>query len=379
MFKEISLIKDGKTKRFSSWDTTGRNNDYWIIPPGKSAILADIKGPGKITHIWMTQRNHYRECLLKITWDDADYPSVCVPLGDFFCLGHGIVNSFQSIFFTASTRHNNKFSAGCALNCYLPMPFRKRAVVELVNESNEDHYQYFYIDYEIVENLDEKEGYLHAEFRRANPFGGWGHEIIVNTPEANVVNKEKTAWNNNYVILETKGKGHYIGCNISVTNFQGTWWGEGDDMIWVDGYKWPPDLHGTGSEDYFNQAWGMQKNAFLRNGSSIHEEDTGGYQTSYIFHVENPVRFQKEIKVTIEHGHGNHLANDFCSVAYWYASEPTKIQNPPPVEKRLPVLKDHNGRWIHDEKKQITPFKVKMTEEMKKMKIKWAKKQKEKK
>ena len=144
------------------------------------------------------------------------------------------------------------------------------------------------------------------------------------------------AWDNNYVILETQGRGHYIGCNLSVTNFQGTWWGEGDDMIWVDGYKWPPDLHGTGSEDYLNQAWGMQENAFLRNGSSIFEGRTlsrcderrwarhGGYQTSYVFHLENPVRFSREIKVTIEHGHGNHLANEMSSVAYWYAAHPRR-------------------------------------------------------
>ena len=373
MFYEISRIRNGKTQRFSSWDTSGRNRDFWVIPAKTAKVLADIKGPGKITHIWMTQTNHYRECLLKITWDNAPYPSVLVPLGDFFCLGHSIVNSFQSIFFTASTRHNNRFSMGCALNCYLPMPFRKRAVVELVNESNQDHYQYFYIDYETYDNPDENQAYLHAEFARAYPFGGWGHEIKVNTPEANVVNKEKIAWENNYVILETKGTGHYVGCNISVTNFQGTWWGEGDDMIWIDGYKWPPDLHGTGSEDYFNQAWGMQKNAFLRNGSSIHEEDIGGYQTSYIFHVENPVRFQKEIKVTIEHGHANHLANEYSSVAYWYSKEPARIKEVPPVEKRLPVMKDHHGKWLLDPSRQIKPKQVKMTDEMKRMKKRWAK------
>ena len=167
-------------------------------------------------------------------------------------------------------------------------------------------------------------GYFHAEFRRNNPFGGWGHEIRVNTPEADIVNREEPAWRDNYVILETVGWGHYIGCNLPVANFQGTWWGEGDDMIWVDGYKWPPDLHGTGSEDYLNQAWGMQPNAFLRNGSSIHEDHTGGYQTSYVLHLENPVRFQREIKVTLEHGHGNHLANDWASVAYWYAETPDR-------------------------------------------------------
>ncbi|MFZ4694539.1 MAG: DUF2961 domain-containing protein [Verrucomicrobiia bacterium] len=67
------------------------------------------------------------------------------------------------------------------------------------------------------------------------------------------------------------GWGHYLGCNPSVANFRSDWWGEGDDMIWVDGYKWPPDLHGTGSEDYLSQAWGMQDNAFLRNGNTSAE------------------------------------------------------------------------------------------------------------
>ncbi len=178
-----------------------------------------------------------------------------------------------------------------------------------------------------------------------------------------------------YVILDTRGRGHYIGCNLSVTNFQGAWWGEGDDMIWVDGYKWPPDLHGTGSEDYLNQAWGMQLNSFLRNGSSIHASKTNGYQTSYVLHVENPVRFEKEIKVTIEHGHGNHLANEMSSVAYWYGEKPIGAVAPPAVAKRLPVLRDNAGRWLHDKKNQCPGKRIAPNAEMKKMKARWAKEQ----
>jgi hypothetical protein len=371
---EITRINNRKTGRCSSWDTSGRNADSWKIAPGETRVLADIKGPGQITHIWMTQGNHYRECLIRITWDDAKFPSVLCPLGDFFGLGHGIVNSYQSQFFTASTPSPNQFNKGCALNCYLPMPFRKRALIELVNESKEIHNQYFYIDYETMDDLPEDIGYFHAEFRRTNPFGGWGHEIRVNTPEADIANKNRLAWDNNYVILDTKGRGHYIGCNLSVTNFQGTWWGEGDDMIWVDGYKWPPDLHGTGSEDYLNQAWGMQDNAFLHNGSSIFEGKTSGYQTSYVFHVENPVRFQKEIKVTIEHGHGNHLANEMSSTAYWFADKPTRAVTPPSVEKRMPVLRDNQGSWLFDKKNQCPGKPIKLNAEMKKMKAAWAKK-----
>jgi hypothetical protein len=373
---DLVRITSARTRRFSSWDVTGRNADAWTIEPGQTKVLADIKGPGCITHIWMTQRHHYRECLLRITWDDAKRPSILCPLGDFFCQGHSIVNSFQSLPFSASTNHNNQFNQGCALNCYLPMPFRKRALVELVNQSNERHGQYFYVDYETYDSAPPADvGYLHAEFRRENPFGGWGHEIRVNTPEANIVNKERTAWENNYVILETKGRGHYLGCNLSVTNFQGTWWGEGDDMMWVDGYKWPPDLHGTGSEDYLNQAWGMQQNAFLRNGSAIHESNTKGYQTSYVFHLENPVRFQKDIKVTIEHGHGNHLCNEMSSVAYWYADKPCAAAAVPPVARRMPVLRDNQGRWLYDKSNQITSRIIRPNAEMKKMKKAWKAKQ----
>ncbi len=396
MFLELAHIRDRRSSRASSWDTSGRNSDAWTIPAGESVVLADIQGPACITHLWMTQPGHYRECLIRITFDNAGHPSVLCPLGDFFCLGHGLVNSFQSLLFSASTHFPYQFNQGAALNCYVPMPFAERAVVELINQSDEPHVQYFYVDYETLgdaygDDVRHQLGYLHAEFHRTNPFGGWGPEITVNTPEANIVNREHEAWDNNYLILQTLGRGHYIGCNLSVTNFQGTWWGEGDDMIWVDGYKWPPDLHGTGSEDYLNQAWGMQENAFLHNGSSIFEGRTiapynaamhlwrgvGGYQTSYVFHIENPVRFTREIKVTIEHGHGNHLANEMSSVAYWYAAEPTQVADPPPVKQRMPVLHDNQGNWLRDPANQCPGKPVPLNDEMKQMKAQWAAKPKE--
>lgn len=388
MLDDLTRIKDRRTGRCSSWDVTGRGGDCWTVPPGGTKVLADIKGPAAITHIWMTQGAHYRECLLKFTWDNAAHPSVLVPLGDFFGLGNGIVNSYQSLLFSASTRFPYQFNKGCALNCYARMPFLERAVIELVNESGEAHRVYFYIDYETLDDFPPDAGYFHAEFRRVNPFGGWGPEIASNKAGSylsSIVNKERLAFDNNYVILETKGKGHYIGCNLSVTNFHADWWGEGDDMIWVDGYKWPPDLHGTGSEDFLNQAWGMQDNAFLRNGSSVFEGRTlasgfsltpwseGGYQTSYVHHIENPVRFQKEIKVTIEHGHGNHLANEMSSTAYWYAAEPTKVADPPPVAQRMPVLRDNRGKWLFDPASQCPGNPIELSDEMKDKKAKWAK------
>lgn len=364
-YQQFATLKPKrKTGRVSSWDTSGRNADHWIIQPGERRVLADIEGPGCITHIWLTQREHYRECLLLFTWDDAAGPSIAVPLGDFFCLGNSLVNSFQSALFTASTAHNHQFNQGCALNCYAVMPFKRRAKIEIVNESAAAHMQYFYIDYERFPDWDADLGYFHAEFRRANPFPGWDTNVSVYNPQNNVVNAGEVAWENNYVILDAQGEGHYLGCNLSVANFAGEWWGEGDDMIWVDGYKWPPDLHGTGSEDYLGQAWEMQNNAYLRSGSSIYERAAGGYQTSYVFHLENPVRFTASIRVTIEHGHGNHLGNDMASVAYWYARTPAAALAPPPVEQRAAVPRDNQGRWLRDRVPQTPGRALRLTEEM---------------
>ncbi|MEI6148368.1 MAG: hypothetical protein WCS01_04670 [bacterium] len=51
----IARIRTARMGRCSSWDTTGRNVDGWTILARSSRVLADIQGPGVITHIWMTQ------------------------------------------------------------------------------------------------------------------------------------------------------------------------------------------------------------------------------------------------------------------------------------------------------------------------------------
>jgi hypothetical protein len=114
---------------------------------------------------------------------------------------------------------------------------------------------------------------------------------------------------------------------MSIHNLYGGWWGEGDDMFMVDGCKWPPDLHGTGSEDYFSHAWGMQvQNAFIYNGVSCNKPgDWAGINqriTAYRYHINEPVIFQKSIRTSIEHGHANDRCDDYSSTAYWYQTLP---------------------------------------------------------
>ena len=182
--------------------------------------------------------------------------------------------------------------------------------------------------------LPDDVAYLHASWRRSDPCPGWGPDLQTNSPETNVPNLSDA---HNYLVLETEGQGHYVGCNLSVFHRQGSWWGEGDDMIMIDDDTWPPSLHGTGTEDYFNHAWGMQNRAYPYHGAIIHEGDVPGYSVSYRFHGPDPVRFAERIRVSIEHGHANHLADDWASTAYWYQLPPRAAVTIQPLAERLPT------------------------------------------
>jgi Protein of unknown function (DUF2961) len=362
---------NARTARISSWDQSGHNEDAFVVMPGETAVLADLEGPGAITHLWFVQTcrrvrgpglidptkagvammevhnalglnwevndpDYYRKVIIRMYWDDQETPSVIAPLGDFFCVGHSMAANFDSLPFTVSVKDSErlKYGGGAAFNCYLSMPFNSRARIEVENQNDVAYMQYFYIDYELYSDpLPKDTLYFHAYWHRENTTEGWGPDLQVNSLETQVPNLDGKE---NYVILETEGAGNYIGCNHSVAHFQETWWGEGDDMIFIDDDVWPPSLHGTGGEDYFSQGWGMQKNAFAFAGTIIHEEDVPGYQVSYRWHLADPVRFSKKIKVTLEHGHGNHLTEDWASTAYWYQTLPTPKFKILPVEQRIP-------------------------------------------
>jgi hypothetical protein len=369
----LARIRDARSGRASSWDQRGRNQDNWIIGPGETRVIADLDGPGAITHIWMTQfcrrtlgpglidpiaggqaapvleihpalgntweeadPDYYRKVLLRVTYDGADTPAILVPLGDFFGVGHSMPANYASAFFTVTAKPDEmlRFGGSASLNSYLPMPFREHVTVELVNENDVPYGQYFHVDYELYRQpLPDDVAYLHASWRRSDPCPGWGPDLQVNSPETNVTNLSA---DHNYLVLETEGTGHYVGMNLSVFHRQGSWWGEGDDMMVIDDDTWPPSLHGTGTEDYFNHAWGMQRQAYPWHGAIIHEGDVPGYAVSYRFHGPDPVHFQRRIRVTIEHGHANHLADDWSSTAYWYQLPPSPRASILPVAQRLP-------------------------------------------
>jgi len=347
MLDGLARLRSGVSKRISSFDTSGGNADYWRIEGGETREMARIEGPGVIRHIWVTvsaeDEWYLRKTLLRAYWDGEASPSVEAPLGDFFGVGHGVVNSYSCAVLNMSASPGELKHA--AMNCYFPMPFSEHARIEVANESDLPIGSfYFYVDYELLPERPDGDGRFHAKWRRENPTDGWVPVRPEQQPDwgkemgqtPNLTDRE------NHLFVEARGAGHFVGVNLSVHNLCGGWWGEGDDMFMIDGEKWPPDLHGTGSEDYFGHAWGMQpQNAFLYNGVSYHKPGTVfNYNeriTVYRYHLADPVIFHESLRASIEHGHANTHSNDYASTAYWYQTEPHhEFCEMPPAEERIP-------------------------------------------
>ncbi|OGO50577.1 MAG: hypothetical protein A2148_04840 [Chloroflexi bacterium RBG_16_68_14] len=343
---DLPRLRDARRRRASSYDTSGGNADFWLLQPGETRTLAQIEGPGCVRHIWVTlasrESAYPRRSVLRMYWDGAPTPCVEVPTGDFFGIGHGIVKEFWSLPLTMSPQDGRGF------NCFFPMPFATGARIDITNEGERRLVVYFYIDYEEYDRPLEDVGYFHAQWRRQNPTDGWGDDTRRFAKDQayreEVWSTPNLTGEGNYVILEARGRGHYVGCNLNIDCFQrlkNDWYGEGDDMIFIDGDT-APTLHGTGTEDYFNTAWGPRQEFCapyhgLPLTQGTEKWPYRGKHSMYRFHIEDPVHFRESIRVTIEHGHANNLSNDYSSTAYWYQTEPHVEPPPlPPVGERLP-------------------------------------------
>ncbi|MGC2819386.1 MAG: glycoside hydrolase family 172 protein [Candidatus Sulfotelmatobacter sp.] len=337
MLGSLTSPHDYVQKRASSYDRTGGNNDFYKIAAGDTITLLDDSGPGIITHIWITiaspEQYHLKKLVLRIYWDGEASPSVEAPIGDFFGLGLGDYFQFESIPLSVASDK--------ALNSFFPMPFRKRARITVTNEGKEgvDAF-YFNIDYQALHHdLPADTMYFHAQYRQATPAKGWTNQWESND-DAAVNAKKNLDGENNYVWLEATGQGHFVGVTMSILQNQDGWWGEGDDMFFVDDEK-RPSINGTGSEDYFLGAWafGHPFSYALFGAPVVGPELAGSRSSVYRFHLDSPIPFTKSLRATIEHGHANHRSDNFFSVAYWYQKEPhAAFPALPPVEQRLPRI-----------------------------------------
>ncbi len=342
--ENLSQLRNCRRRRESSYDRTGGNTDSVEIAPGASHVLADIQGAGVIRHFWITALGDNPDILrttsLRIWWDGAEQPSVDVPLGDFFGCGFGDTVNFASLPVSMMPQD------GKGMNCFFPMPFRRAARVEVLNESDTpiSHF-FYYVDYEEHDAIPPDQGYFHAIFHRENPTEGIDDAGITNWDYQ--MEGKNLDGEGNYLVLDVHGRGHFVGCVVSIHNLrvtdQNNWYGEGDDMFWIDGDE-RPTLHGTGTEDYFLTAWGPRQKfcgpyAGLTMPGGI---NYCGRLSMYRFHIEDPVMFNEHLRFSIEHGHANRRSDDWSSVAYFYLEHPGTANMPRiAVEDRIPYPADH--------------------------------------
>ena len=313
------------------------NWDNFNVPPGATHVLLDAEGPGVITHIWITFLGpepedwapqgsaDHQELLLRMFWDGNPRPAVEAPLGDFFanCFGRRAeVISLPVIVEDADS-----------YNAFWRMPFRKSARIEIENQGRKPlSLLYFNIDWIKLDVLPADTPYFYAQYRQEYPV----------RPGAD------------YVLLETSGKGHYVGSVLGVRMRSPSWFGEGDEKIYIDGEA-RPSIWGTGTEDYFLSAWGLKRASTPYFGVPLYDEkDMDGHISAYRWHLHDPVVFNTGLKVTLEHmgwispdetpeyksTSWNEREDDYSSVAFWYQTgTPTFAERAPGADaRRLPSL-----------------------------------------
>jgi hypothetical protein len=348
VFEDLAKSKEGRSQRSSSAfkkggvplgdDTEESNYDRaGTVPPGASATVLDVKGPGAITHMWFTfvapspkrpgksgSANH-GELVIRIYWDGNPRPAVEAPFGDFFASPFGErrpVNSLPVV-----------VEGGDSYNCYWYMPFRKSARIEIANDGDRPlRLLYHNIDW-IQKDVPADMPYFCARYHQEFPLADGG----------------------DYVLLETSGKGHYVGSVLGIRTRSPLWYGEGDEKIFIDGEA-TASIWGTGTEDFFNCAMGLESCSTPYFGVPLFDqfEIIGAKTGAYRWHVADPIVFTKGIKVALEHRSWtsedenaddkrmswNWREDDYSSVAFWYQTGEPSAASPIPNgrERKLPSL-----------------------------------------
>ncbi|NLX03705.1 MAG: DUF2961 domain-containing protein [Phycisphaerae bacterium] len=288
------------------------------VKAGEIAVLADIKGPGVIQHIWIAVvPEALTGCVLRMYWDDEKTPCVETPLGDFFCCGHGMRARFGSIPVAVNPTGG--------MNCYWPMPFRQRAKITVENQSHQDVPHFFYQITYALTDVPEQAALLHVQHRRSL--------TTRELPE--------------HTILDgVTGRGHYVGTYLAWTQMSNGWWGEGEIKFFIDGDDEYPTICGTGTEDYFGGAWcfgDTYATPYLGYPTWDKGEGKVPRHGLYRWHILDPIRFKRDLKVTIQalgwwpDGTFQPLTDDIASTAYWYQTLPHgTFPQLPEIHQRFP-------------------------------------------
>jgi hypothetical protein len=310
----LSQIRNNvKSKRTSSFDKTGGNDDSFLgLKNGEKVSILDLKkGAGIVNHIWITisqdtlSRNNI---IIRMYWDGNSFPSVEAPLGSFFGNGWNEKYKFTSVPLSVTP--------GLSYVSYFAMPFSKGARIEIENQTGTKLREiYYYVDYTEMDKLPKNSGRFHAWYN---------HEFAQAQPKGTGKNIDGKY---NYLFANITGRGEFVGVNYYVNAPQSDWYGEGDDMIFIDGDT-IPTLNGTGTEDFFNTSWCprvLVQHPYFGYPRVTDGKDFLGCTHIYRFFITDPIHFEKSCKLTIEHGTNNDLTLDLSSVAYWYQNKASAL------------------------------------------------------
>lgn len=336
MFQLTQLKNNIRSRQVSSADKTGGNGDCLSgIKDGQKFTIFDVKGAGVIDRIWITMapeaaQLNRNDVIIRMFWDGSPFPSVESPIGPFFGNGWDETYDFVSVPLAVAP------GSGKSYVSYFAMPFAKGAKIEIENQSGtEIQAFYFNINYQEMPELPLNTGRFHAwynhQLTNALPDGENEWEVL------RKFGKNPTG-KDNYLFADIRGKGQFVGVNYYVNCPTPMWYGEGDEMVFIDGDTLPT-FNGTGTEDFFNTSW-CPKVLFQHPyfGYPRVNNETGwlGHTHVYRFFIADPVYFNKSCRFTIEHGHNNNLTLDLASVAYWYQDSPARLPRSFTKEERKP-------------------------------------------
>lgn len=253
------------------------------IDAGETKVLLNVQGQGVINRIWVTIMDRSPEMLrslkLEMFWDGETKPAVSIPFGDFFGIGLGQTAKFHNVFFANPE--------GRSFLCFIPMPFKKGARIQVTNESSKRlTHLFFDINFQKLDRWNSNNLYFHSFWQRDTA----------------------TTLGKDFEILPViSGKGRFLGVNIGINanpRYENYWWGEGEVKMYIDGDKNFPTLVGTGAEDYIGTGWGQGEFFNDYSGCLVANKDSIAW-AFYRYHVPDPVYFKKDIKVTIQQMGGN--------------------------------------------------------------------------